>query len=226
MAIKSKYCYRSRISDAKFRDLVRFFSLDIEAKKTAVLIRLNRNTVNRYYQLIRRRIANYCVENFMPSPQNGAASIAGPESGLIFNGGPKYFGICMTDGKVYTEILAEEHEPGAQILAGCSNGSKGCLIDRDHWDRYVGVVDICAGRHFRVSRGDAKCSQQPNGFFKVSELFWGFAKTRLMKFNGLCKSTLYLHLKECEFRFNHRNEDLYCLLLKIIRANPLKLNNS
>jgi transposase len=27
-----------------------------------------------------------------------------------------------------------------------------------------------------------------------------------------------LHLKECEFRFNHRDEDLYQLLLKITRS--------
>jgi transposase len=50
------------------------------------------------------------------------------------------------------------------------------------------------------------------------EGFWGMAKTRLVKFRGLCRSTFYLHLKECEFRFNHRDEDLYQLLLKITRS--------
>jgi transposase-like protein len=30
-----------------------------------------------------------------------------------------------------------------------------------------------------------------------------------------------LHLKECEFRFNHRDEDLYHLLLKMFREKPL-----
>ena len=29
------------------------------------------------------------------------------------------------------------------------------------------------------------------------------------------KETFYLHFKECEFRFNYRNDDLYILLLKI-----------
>jgi hypothetical protein len=28
-------------------------------------------------------------------------------------------------------------------------------------------------------------------------------------------------LKECEFRFNHRGQDIYKVLLKIIRARPL-----
>ncbi|MBT5908909.1 MAG: IS1595 family transposase, partial [Opitutae bacterium] len=31
-------------------------------------------------------------------------------------------------------------------------------------------------------------------------------------------------LKECEFRFNHRHEQLYPLLLKIFRNEPLKLS--
>jgi len=30
-----------------------------------------------------------------------------------------------------------------------------------------------------------------------------------------------LHLKECEFRFNHRYEDLNKLLLKLLRQQPL-----
>ncbi|MGD0158632.1 MAG: IS1595 family transposase, partial [Terracidiphilus sp.] len=30
-----------------------------------------------------------------------------------------------------------------------------------------------------------------------------------------------LHLKETEFRFNHRNDDIYKLLLSILRKDPL-----
>ncbi|NQU86868.1 MAG: IS1595 family transposase, partial [Mariniphaga sp.] len=40
-------------------------------------------------------------------------------------------------------------------------------------------------------------------------------------FKGIHKSTFYLHLKECEFRYNHRKEDLYKLLLKIINFRTL-----
>jgi len=35
------------------------------------------------------------------------------------------------------------------------------------------------------------------------------------------QNTFYLHLKECEFRFNHRNENIYAILLKMIRQNAL-----
>jgi transposase len=40
---------------------------------------------------------------------------------------------------------------------------------------------------------------------------------RLAKFRGLSKSNFYLRLKESEFRFNHRDESIYQLLLKITK---------
>ncbi|MGA7832241.1 MAG: IS1595 family transposase, partial [Terracidiphilus sp.] len=35
------------------------------------------------------------------------------------------------------------------------------------------------------------------------------------------KSTFPLHLKETEFRFNHRKDDLYKVLLSLLRKDPL-----
>ncbi len=40
------------------------------------------------------------------------------------------------------------------------------------------------------------------------ESFWSFAKRRLAKFNGLTDEKFILHLKECECRFNLRNENI------------------
>ncbi len=38
------------------------------------------------------------------------------------------------------------------------------------------------------------------------------------------KKMFNLHLKECEFRFNHRGKDMYQILLKLFRDEPLKLS--
>jgi transposase len=53
------------------------------------------------------------------------------------------------------------------------------------------------------------------------ESFWSYAKHRLIKFKGVARSTFLLHLKETEFRFNHRNDDLYKTLLKSLGDNPI-----
>ena len=60
MAIKNKYIHRSNISEAKFRQLVRLFCVDLNAIQIAQVANLNRNTVNRLLQKIRERIALAC----------------------------------------------------------------------------------------------------------------------------------------------------------------------
>ena len=56
----------------------------------------------------------------------------------------------------------------------------------------------------------------PNHYFG-----WIYAKRRLVKFNGVPKQTFYLHLNKSEFRFNHRRENIYKTLLKLLRDIPL-----
>ena len=59
---------RARILTKKFREILKYFSLDIEATKVAQLTGLNRNTVNKYLLLVRKRIAEECE---MESPISG-----------------------------------------------------------------------------------------------------------------------------------------------------------
>ncbi|MDR2268814.1 MAG: IS1595 family transposase, partial [Rickettsiales bacterium] len=53
------------------------------------------------------------------------------------------------------------------------------------------------------------------------ESYWAWTKLRLSRFKGIRYERHYIHLKECEWRFNHRHEDIYRLLLKTFRAHPL-----
>lgn len=41
------------------------------------------------------------------------------------------------------------------------------------------------------------------------------------QFNGVPGHTFYLHLKETEYRFNHRRDNLYLEILKLLRLKPL-----
>ena len=58
----TKILKRSRISRAKFRQILKLFSLDLNAKQIAELTGLNRNTVNKYLRLIREKLASYCEQ--------------------------------------------------------------------------------------------------------------------------------------------------------------------
>ena len=60
MAMKNKYARRSRISEAKIREIVRYVAADLTALQAAALSGLNRNTVNRLYRGLRERMLLAC----------------------------------------------------------------------------------------------------------------------------------------------------------------------
>ena len=60
--MKNRYSFRSRISEAKIREIVRCFSADLTALQTAELTGANRNTINRIYLGLRQRILVTCEE--------------------------------------------------------------------------------------------------------------------------------------------------------------------
>lgn len=51
--------------------------------------------------------------------------------------------------------------------------------------------------------------------------FWGLLRSRMVKFRGLNAGTIFLHVKETEFRYNNRDKELYDVLVKMIYRKPL-----
>lgn len=225
MTPKNKYANRSRISEAKFRQLVKLFSFDLEAAQIASLTKLNRNTVNRYLQSIRERIAEHCEDQ---SPLAGVVEVDESYCGARRVKGKRgrgaygktiVFGILKRNGFVYTQIVPDVSRKTLQaIIRGRVETNS--VIHSDAWKSYDGLVDLGYKKHYRVRHGDNEFASD-NSHINGIESFWGYAKTRLARFRGIHKSTFYLHLKECEFRFNNRKKYLYFLLLKIIREKPL-----
>jgi transposase-like protein len=95
------------------------------------------------------------------------------------------------------------------------------IVNTDGWGGYDGLVDMGYEEHHRVNHGQnefARGKRHVNGI----EGFWGFAKHRLAKFNGIKKERFDWYLKECEFRFNLRGGgDVYHEMLNLFRKNPL-----
>jgi len=225
MTIKNKYSKRSRISEAKFREIVRLFSLDLDAQQIASLTRLNRNTINRYLRLFRERIAEECEAQ---SPFQGEVEVDESYFGLKrvrgkrgrgAGGKTPVFGILQRAGNVYTEIVPDCAKATLQgIIRGRVDPES--VIHSDGWRGYNGLVDIGYKKHYRVQHGKNEFARGKNHINGI-ESFWSYAKRRLLQFHGVPRTTFYLHLKECEFRFNCRDKDIYAMLLKMFRNNPL-----
>jgi transposase len=85
------------------------------------------------------------------------------------------------------------------------------------------MVDVGNGKHLRVDHGKDEFARNQTNINGI-EGFWGYAKTRLVKFRGMHSQSFFWHLKECEFKFNYRDCDLYRLMLKLFRDQRLKLS--
>jgi transposase-like protein len=225
MAMKNRYAIRARISEHQFRHIVRLFALDLDATQIAVLSGLNRNTINRYLRGIRERIAELCEsqspfsgEIEVDESYFGAKRIKGKRGRGAF-GKTAVFGVFKRNGHVYTEIVPDCRKSTLQgIIRG--HVTLDSIIYSDGWRGYNGLVDVGYGKHLRVNHGQDEFVRGRTHINGI-EGFWGFAKSRLNRFRGMNKHTFYLHLKECEFRFNHRKQDMYHLILKLCRNKPL-----
>ena len=225
--MKNKYAIGSKISERKFREIVRYFSLDLTATQIAILAGLNRNTINRYLMEMRRKIYAYCldIQRIECGEIEVDESYFGPKRvrgkrGRGAGGKVKVFGLLKRNGNVYTHIVSDVTAKTLLPLIR-KHASEDVIINTDGYRSYDGLVDLGYKKHYRVKHCQnefARGNKHVNGI----ESFWGFAKNRLVKFNGVDREVFDLHLKECEFRFNLRGEkDIYQEMLKLFRKNPL-----
>ena len=224
--MSNKYFFRGKISEEKFRRIVRLFCLDIEAKKSAELTNLNRSTVNNIYRKLRERIAELCEaespftngEVELDESYFGARRVRGIR-GRGARGKTPVFGMLKRGDKVYTQIVKNcSISELLPIIKGRTN--TGAIIYSDGFKSYDGLVNYGYKRHYRVKHGENEFALGHNHINGI-ENFWGLCKVRLAKFRGVHRHTFYLHIKECEFRYNYRNQNLYLTLLKNLRKNKL-----
>ncbi len=208
---------RSRISAKKFRQLLRLFALDLTATDAAQLTGLTRKTVTTIFLKIRERIAEECErasplsagEVEVDESYFGARRVRG-KRGRGASGKTIVFGLLKRDGKVYTEIVLDCKKVTLQaIIRG--RVAPEAVINSDGWRGYDGLVDVGYAKHFRVNHGHSEFvrgTHHVNGI----ESFWSYAKHRLQQFHGIAPKKFYWHLKECEYRFNLRKNNVYAEL--------------
>ena len=85
--MKNIYRKSSHISEAKFREIVRYFSLDLTATNTSQLTGISRPTINKYFDYFRKIIFLF-IEKDIKTLENG-----------VFELDESYFGAKRIRGK-------------------------------------------------------------------------------------------------------------------------------
>lgn len=227
--MKNKYIKVTHISERKTREIIRLFSMDIEAKKASELTGISRPTINKFYKVIRERIAALCEaespfengEVELDESFFGARRVRG-KRGRGAQGKTPVFGMLKRGDKVYTQIV--KHCSIKELLPIIkSRTDTDAVIYSDGYRAYDGLVNYGYKKHYRVKH-DYNVFADGHNHINGIENFWGLCKVRLAKFRGVHKHTFYLHIKECEYRYNCRNKNLYLILLANFRKDPLKLS--
>ena len=224
--MKNRYLKGSHISETKFKVVIRHFALDLNGMQIAELSGLNKNTVTRILNLVRERIKALAQAESVFSAGEievdesyfGARRVKG-KRGRGAQGKTAVFGMKKRGDKVYTQVVKNCSAAAlVPIIKGLAPDQS--VIYSDEWRAYDGLVDAGYKQHHRVKHSQgvyAEGKAHINGI----ENFWGIAKTRLAKLRGIKRETFHLHLKETEWRFNHRQENLCVLLLNEFKRNPL-----
>ena len=224
--MNNRYYKRSKILETKFRQLLRYFAMDLTAAHTAQLTRLSRQSVAHMFGGLRTRMAAWCEQS---SPLHGTievdVSCFGPrripgKRGRGALGKTIVFGLFEREGKVCTEIVSDARKKTLPSIVRDKVASAESVSIPMVGEATTGRVDMGHDKHYRAHHSKdefADGTRHING----TESFWSYAKRRLVRFNGVPASTFYLHVKETGFRFNHRSHNLFHVLLKHLRDHSL-----
>ena len=71
------------------------------------------------------------------------------------------------------------------------------------------------GKHQTLNHSKAYVDKWTKNHINGIEGFWSYAKHILYNYRGVSKYHFPMYLKEIEYRFNHRDENLFKLFLKL-----------
>jgi transposase len=228
--MKNRYLEHAHIDERTFRHILRCFCLDIEANKVASITHISRQSINKLFSCFRFRIASICEEENTCSEGEfeldesyfGARRVRGIR-GRGSKGKTIVFGILKRGGKVYVQVV-ENCKQETLLPISKKVIKPNSIIYTDGFRAYENLLNEGFKAHFIVNHGNNEFAKNGTIHTNGIENFWGLCKSRLVKFRGLNKQTFLTHIKECEFRYNHKQQNIYNLLLNNFRTIPLKLS--
>lgn len=221
---KNKYLKNTKLSEYKLRQIIKEFCLDTSASKASLRLKINRNTINRIYSTLRKLIFIETQKESILSGEVevdesyfGARRVRG-KRGRGAKGKIPVIGLLKRNGKVYTKIVKRcKRQDLMPVIKG--KILEGSTVYTDGWKSYDGLV-LNGYKHYRIYHSKDEFARGKNHINGI-ESFWSYTKRRLAKFNGLPKDKFLIHLKESEFRFNHKNKNLENELVKLLKKGNI-----
>ena len=214
---KQNYWQATRISPFWKGRLVEYFCLGVAAYRLRFQVPLDLKTIQRWFNMLREVLYRQSLSDLtaLSGPLEMDETLFGGrrpgKRGWGAAGKHMVFGIYQRNGKVLTFPVTSR---GSKTLVPLivAHTKAGSLYYTDDWHAYT-FLNI-RGDHvvIRKEKGRAKGRDHINGI----EGFWSYAKHWLYHYRGVPRSHFHLYLKEIEWRFNNRQENLVKLLRKYL----------
>jgi transposase len=196
--------------------LLKLFELEVTAHQAALQTGVSYPTALQVFTTIRRAIVAQEAPGLLQREVEADESYFGGtrkgQRGRGAAGKIPVFGILERQGRVSVTVVP--NVTGKTLLEQTVKLVKrGSLIYTDKWRAYDALT-FCGYRHLNVDHGRrfSRGRVHINGL----EGFWSYAKGKLLKHRGVSPHRFPWYLYEMQFRYNHRQADLFQLLLQAV----------
>ncbi|MDI6800423.1 MAG: IS1595 family transposase [Actinomycetota bacterium] len=212
------YLGRFRIPLNEVVHLLYLFCLGIPGYRTRLYLSHNLSTTHRAFRLFREAIYDASLtemEALSGELELDESLFGGKRKGKRgwgAEGKKLVFGMYQRNGKVITFPVPNRRR-STLIPLILEHTRRGSIYYTDDFKGY-GVLSF-RGRHHRVLHGK---EEYVSGRTHINgiEGFFSYAKTWLYHYRGVPSQYFHLYLKETEFRFNHRDEDLFAFIAQLL----------
>ena len=206
-----RWINRGRLSAVQWLSLIKLFELEVSVRKMSLQLGLSYRAVYGAVNAIRMAILSHAED---------ATTLLGGEIELdeaYFGGRRKgnrgrgaagkvpVFGILEREGQVHVSVVPDVSAATLLTLT-VKKVRRGSVVYTDKFGSYNSLM-FCGYRHLKVDH--QKYFSSGKVYINGLEGFWSWAKERLIKHHGVSKNYFPLYLKELEFRYNNRHEDLF-----------------
>ena len=207
----------NRLPDATKRKLLERFVLGVPVYRQRFRLQASCSAGERFYRWVRATLAFQeriqdvfagaleCDETMFGGRRKGKRGWGAAGKVIVF-------GILKRNGQVQVFPVSgrSERELVGHIIEHTRPGS---LYYTDDWQAYASLA--IRGDHIVIhkDKGKPKGRDHINGI----EGFWSYAKHWLYPYRGVPQKFFHLYLGEICYRFNHRTEDLYPLIHKLLK---------
>lgn len=220
--MKNKYSVHSKISESDLLEIVRLFALDLTVSQIAILLRRNRNTVSRYINALRVRIAEnspYSQLTVVQPDNLQVKRIAGIKGR---NPSDKHAVVLLfeDDSKVFATLVPRHLTALMQAIMRGKVGADGVMETLSLQEcKAIGNLTTKKLIHLSLYRNKISGATRTLVASPIDR-FWSDLRQRIVRSRGIRREVLPLHLSECAFRFNNRT-DIHKRLLNLIELKPL-----